>query len=241
MSAQIPDDWSERLLCATREGNLDAASRILTDHPNIPASSIHAAAAAADADAVAMWLERDSAAATLRYGADGWPPLLYLCASKVHSLDERRSEASVRSAEALLGAGADPNSFTLADPADPHSRIPALYHAVVSNNVRVVQLLLAAGADVNDGESVYHGAELNHRACLDALHQHGAELSAAHSHWGNTPLYFVAGHAGAPPMSNPPWLDGVRWLLEHGANPNVTSGNEREVPLHRAAAGRSPE
>src|SRR5689334_19596263 len=33
----------------------------------------------------------------------------------------------------------------------------------------------------------------------------------------------------------------MRWLLEHGADPNVPSGAHGEAPLHVAAARRAPE
>src|SRR6185437_5969460 len=32
------------------------------------------------------------------------------------------------------------------------------------------------------------------------------------------------------------WLQGLRWLLEHGADPNVTSYAKAETPLHSVAA-----
>lgn len=147
----------------------------------------------------------------------------------------------LEAAKRLLGNGADPNAFTLYDSNDPASRLPALYFAVVGNHVELVRLLLERGADPNDGESIYHGAELDHRACLELLVAHGGDVSSRHSHWANTPLYFLAGYrehqAGAGPATR-----GMRWLLEHGADPNVTSTACEETPLHKViACGRRPE
>jgi ankyrin repeat protein len=106
--------------------------------------------------------------------------------------------------------------------------------------VQVVRLLLERGADPNDGESIYHAAELDHRECLELLLAHGGDVSGRHSHWGNTPLYFLAGY-GEDDSNCATATEGMRWLLEHGADPNITSGTQLETPLHRVAAfGRGP-
>jgi ankyrin repeat protein len=105
----------------------------------------------------------------------------------------------------------------------------------VSDNVPVVRLLLERGANPNDGESLYHAAELNHRDCLELLLQHGADLSGRHAHWNNTPLYFLSGYKEFHENCARS-VDGMRWLLEHGADPNVPSYDSAEVPLHRIAA-----
>lgn len=131
----------------------------------------------------------------------------------------------------LLDGGADPNAHRLANPDDSTSRIPALYFACVNGHAAVARLLLERGADPNDGESVYHAAEHDHRECLELLLAHGADLSGAHPRWENTPLYFLAGY-GANDVRLPTVLRGARWLLEHGADPNVPSYASRETPLH---------
>lgn len=142
---------------------------------------------------------------------------------------------------ALLDAGADPNSFTLADEGDPMSRLPALYRAAITGNAAMVRLLLERGAGPNDGESIYHAAELDHREVLEALLAGGADPSGPHSHWGNTPLYFLAGYHRFDDKRHAA-TSGMRWLLEHGADPNVTSHDLAETPLHKfASEGREPE
>jgi len=98
-----------------------------------------------------------------------------------------------------------------------------------------VRLLLERGANPNDGESVYHSAERNHRDVLQLLLAHGAEISAEHPHWTNTVLYYLAGYREHQPLVTQA-TEGMRWLLEHGADPNVPSYASRETPLHRVAA-----
>ncbi len=142
----------------------------------------------------------------------------------------------------LLAAGADANASAPLD--DGVSRIPALYFPCNSNNVAVARLLLEHGANPNDGESVYHAAQNNHRECLALLVEHGADLSGRHEEYGNTPLYFLAGHTPHNPIT-PRVVLGMEWLLDHGADPNVPSTRTAsgadvpgitELPLHRAAA-----
>ena len=94
----------------------------------------------------------------------------------------------------------------------------------------LVEELLVGGADPNDGESVYHSAQLNRRECLELLLAHGADLSSRNAAYRNTPLYFLAGHRETD-QNAATALEGMRWLLEHGADPNVTSGDLDETPL----------
>ncbi len=215
-------------------GQLATARRLLERTPAIASESIHTACAAADADAVEAWLRRDPTCVSQRRWEAGWTPILFLCASPMHAVDPQHAAASLRCAHLLLDAGADPNAFTLSDPANPQAKLPALYRACVSNNAPVVRLLLERGADVNDGESVYHAAQLNHRECLELLRTHGAEISASHPVWNNTPLYFLAGDGSTRAR------EGMRWLLEQGANPDVPSGPQRETPLHAAVLHGHP-
>ncbi len=153
--------------------------------------------------------------------------------------DDTEAAGRVR---ALLDAGASPNASLPLDD-DPTARIPALYFACVVNHVEVARLLLERGANPNDGESVYHAAERNHRECLELLEAHGADLSARHTQYGNTPLYFLAGYREGHELCESSTL-GMHWLLEHGADPNVLSYAQTtdehtpgiaETPLHRTA------
>ena len=118
-------------------------------------------------------------------------------------------------------------------------RLTALFRASDRGNAGVVRVLLDAGADPNDGESVYHAAERDNRAVLELLLAHGAEISAEHSHWHNTVLYFLCGPRPASPMIASA-ARGIAWLLEHGADPNVPSYESRETPLHRIASSNHP-
>lgn len=246
-------DETERLsaefIQALAEHRVDRAREMLSENPDVATHSIHTAAAVANPDAVSRFLSTDPRLATARSGTPGVEPIILAADGRLASLLGVPSSDRVRTVALLLDAGADANAFmTLGD--DPQARIPALFFACVSNNVEVARMLLDRGANANDGESVYHAAEHDHRDCLDLLLQHGADISGTHAHWGNTPLYFLAGYGESSPSSASS-VRGMRWLLEHGADPNVASyvgtGNDgkpgvAETPLHRIAAlGRSVE
>ena len=149
---------------------------------------------------------------------------------------------------ALLNAGASPNESVQVGPDATHDRVPALYFACVSNNAGVARVLLEHGAFVNDGESLYHAAEFDHRECLELLRAHGADLSAAHAHWGNTPLYFLSGYTERSDRYASV-LRGMEWLLRHGADPDRPStvrsadgaSTATESPLHRVAAAHQTD
>jgi len=224
----------EGFLSAVRHRRTKRAARLLRRYPEITRADIYVACVAGDAEAVAALLDEDAALRSAPHAAgEGFTPLLYASASPLHAESPARAQGIVRCAELLLDRGASPNEHMLYD-GDPKSPIPALYFACVADNRPLVKLLLERGADPNDGESIYHSAELDHRECLELLVAHGADVGGRHAHWGNTPLYFLAGYREGNPAAAKAYA-GMRWLLEHGADPNVTSTEREETPLHQIA------
>jgi ankyrin repeat protein len=233
---------AETFLAALRAADAARARRLWRRQPALATASSHAACALGEADLVAGALAAHPRLAVAPHEAAAeWTALLYLCASPFHASSPARAAGIRRCAEALLDAGADPNSSTSVDLDHPEARLSALYYACVNDSVEVVRLLLARGADPNDGESVYHAAEMDHRDCLELLRAAGAELSQPHPVWQNTPLYFLAGY-GEQDRRCARVTAGMRWLLEHGADPNMASSDRAETPLHRVVlSGRSTE
>ncbi len=139
-------------------------------------------------------------------GPRGWAPLLYVC----HSCFSSASLASE-----LLRRGADPNaSFE-----NEYGSMSALYGAAgVAHDPELTRVLLEAGADPDDGESLYHATESRSTACLELLLEHGARTG------GTNAL------AHALDDERP---EHVRLLLEAGADPN-----EAAIVAHAVRRGR---
>jgi Ankyrin repeat len=140
-------------------------------------------------------------------GPRGWAPLFYVC----HSCF-----ASAALASELLERGADPNAFFV----NEYGQMPALYGAAgVVHDPDLTRVLLEAGANPDDGESVYHSTEAESPECLRALLEHGA---ATHPN--------DLAHA-----LDEDRLPHVRLLLEHGADPNGAA-----LMTHAVRRGRGP-
>ena len=222
VETRTADPAEERLIEAALEGDAATVRTLRAERPALATRSVYAAAALGEADAVRAELARTKG------GPRDWEPLLYVCFGRVGAGDGERAAI----AKQLLANGADANAAWIHQDW-PEARLSALYGATgVNNYPRLARVQLTAGANPNDGESRYHAAEHNHTACLEVLAEFGADFSGADKTWGNTPLYFLFGymHASAAVKS------GVRWLLEHGANPNAIShaGTTAETALHAA-------
>ncbi|RVT48470.1 ankyrin repeat domain-containing protein [Rubrivivax albus] len=165
------------------------------------------------------------------------PPLVYAAASGLARLDSHRT-ALEHTVQTLLDHGADPNA-TWTDPDNPGQPLPVLYGAVArSRSLGIVERLLAAGADPNDNESLYHAAERDDPAFMSALVRAGARWTGTNALFRQLDHEHPAGLAaalalGADPNERGPGgrralhhalmrgrgADSVRRLLDHGADP----------------------
>jgi len=214
-------------LDAVQEQNANGATRALHAQPRIATESLHVAAVLGLANEARRLIAEDVSRVTTRIGRFSGDPLLFLCYSPFHGESAERDAGLLATARLLLDAGADPNTC------GGRYGVPALYAVTgVRSVLPIARLLLDAGANPTDGESVFHAAEHFHEDALELLLAAGAQLNEA-GDWGNTPLYFLLR-----------WWDvakearvrqGLIWLLDHGANPNVVCGTERENALHVAA------
>jgi hypothetical protein len=72
----------------------------------------------------------------------------------------------------LLSHSADPNSFSSEESRGNQGagRLSALYGCCRQpGNAAIAKLLLDAGANTDDGESLYHASELRDTSCLELL------------------------------------------------------------------------
>jgi ankyrin repeat protein len=142
-------------------------------------------------------------------GPRGWAPLLYV----THSCF-----ASVELARELLAGGADPNAFFV----NEYGRMSALYGAAGRvHDPALTRVLLEAGANPDDGESLYHATEAESPACLQALLEFGAATEGTHA----------LAHALDDDRQ-----EHVRLLLEAGSDPRDAS-----YVAHAVRRGRGPD
>jgi hypothetical protein len=229
----------------------ERAARLLAGHPEIARASVHTAAAAADADALAALLTDDPALASAEGGPYRWEPILYLAYAR-HD-PAITEDATVRSARLLLGHGADPNAGYLW-----HGLIPAftaLTGALGSgegdqpphpHGMALARTLLAAGADPNDGQALYNrqfGRDDGHLALLleHGLGQgDGGPWHARLRGRDDTPAELIRGQLQSAVTHD--MRDRVRLLAEHGADIRTpfAKPEERIVQCVNACDGRTP-
>lgn len=207
---------------------------ILRAHPHIERESLHVAAVLGSVENVRRRVAEDPARVHARTGPGNGTPLLWLCYSPFHGESAERDEDMIAATRALLDAGADPNT------AEERYGVSALYGVCGMNNApRIARILLEAGANPTDGESVFHAAEHYHIEALELLREYGVQLNVV-GEWGNTPLYFLLRYWKVAEM--PRVRQGIEWLLEHGADPNVRCGRAQETSLHVSAwRGQHPD
>lgn len=211
-------------LTAAVSGNADKAEMILVANKELPQSSIYAAVVTGEVEIVQEMLKQDTSHATKPGGPEYWEPILYLSFS-CFLKNPPHNERFVQTAKLLLAHGANANAYTLQKDDSYNRKLSSLYGVIgIAGNAEVAKVLLEAGADPNDGESLYHAAELPRHECLDVLVQYGVDINA-------TPALFR--------KLDFEDYDGVKWFLAHGADLDLTLG-EGATPLHWAVyRGRS--
>jgi ankyrin repeat protein len=212
----MPDSVHEFIVAACvpigsshSSGTLEQAEAILAAKPEIGTSNMFAAAVLGDDSTVRRFITTSSANATTKGGPHGWDPLTYVCFSKYLRLVPQRSEGFVRAAEALLNAGASPNSGFFSQEHQPNPEFESVLYgaAGVAHHAGLTRVLLERGADPNDGEVTYHAPETYDNAALKCLVGTG-KLSAD--------------SLATMLLRKADWHDyeGIKYLLEQGADPN---------------------
>lgn len=184
-SARDPAVAIDAFLAAIDAQDVARATDVLRAQPSIAAQSLHVAATLGRVDDVRRLIGENPSAVTAKAGSPAADSLLFLCFSPFHGESADRDAGLLESARLLLRAGANPNTV------DGRYGVSALYGVTGMHDVLpLARLLLDAGANPTDGESVFHAAERFHEEALDLLLAAGADLNQTGT-WGNTPLYFL--------------------------------------------------
>jgi ankyrin repeat protein len=190
-------------------GTLDRAEAILKASPEVATNSIYTCAILGDAAGVSRFIAANRAHATEKGGPRKWDALTYLCFSRYLRLDHERSAGFVRSATALLDAGASANTgwFEMNHQPKPEWESAIYGAAGVAQHAGLTRLLLERGADPNDEETPYHAPETWDNDALRVLVESGK---------------LTADSLAMMLLRKTDWHDyeGIKYLLEHGVDPN---------------------
>lgn len=194
------------------------AIRMLAEQPDVFASDPWLACAAGDEAAVRRALSDDAAWVNRPGGALGMPPLVAVTHSGLIR-EEGFAPRLLACAGLLLRHGADVDA-RWTDPNWPDWPFSALYGAAGrTHHAGMTELLLAAGANPDDNESLYHSVEASDSACTRLLLVAGARVT------GTNAIAHVLDYDK---------LEDLQLMLRHGGDPN-----ERPWLHHAILRGRS--
>jgi ankyrin repeat protein len=244
-------------------GTLDLAQTILAEHPELAADSIYTAAILGDEALVCRFLERDPASATRKGGPYAWDALTYLCFSRYLRLDKSRSQGFLRTAQALLDAGANPNTGWFEKDHQPKPTWESVLYgaAGLAQNAGLTRLLLERGGDPNGDETPYHVPESYDLSVLRVMLETGrlTQDSLSTMLLRKADVHDLAGVKlllanGADPNRMTRWgytalhqslrrdnsLEIVQTMLDHGADPHLRNLQNNQSGISMAARrGRS--
>ncbi|HEX7980641.1 MAG TPA: ankyrin repeat domain-containing protein [Gemmatimonadaceae bacterium] len=211
---------------AATDGRTSRAERLLALHPRIAGASFYTALLVGDVATVESHLAKRPELARERGGPRDWLPLHYVCYTTLAHSSAASADGLVAIARRLLELGADANT-----------RFPWLHHGVnrpvlwgatrATRLLPLAELLLKSGADPNDGVTLPMAASAGDIATLELMKGYGANPDQAWASDGSAALYAILHWSRTDA--------GVRWLLEHGADPDPVFPANGETPLHVAA------
>ncbi|MBT0957538.1 ankyrin repeat domain-containing protein [Alphaproteobacteria bacterium KMM 3653] len=208
------------------------AAALLAQQPGIAQSSLHCAAAAGDAQAVAEILAARPQALDETGGPHGWTPLMYAGYARLPGV------STLATARVLIQAGADPNA---------HEMMNGIYRFSVLTGVfgdgegglvrqpphpemeRFARALLEAGANPNDSQGAYNRSFSADDTHLRLMLEYGLKDSDPSDWWLDAPdkdpndhrtLHFqliIALRFG--------FADRARLLIEHGVDIDTPDNN----------------
>lgn len=226
--------WAQLLYSGDVSGTVNRAHprvalRMLADDPELVADDPYLACAIGDEGALRRATEADPSWLNRPGGPLRLPPLFAVVHSSLLRVEEF-GERLHRCAQRLIADGADVNRHIFSrwppgslDKPDQRYPLSTLYGAAGSNHdATLTKLLLEAGANPNDGESLYHSLE--NPACTRLLLEHGARIAESNAIYraidleDDSALKLLLQHGGDPnePARNAPltdWGSPLAWAI----------------------------
>ncbi|WP_285612114.1 hypothetical protein [Actinokineospora globicatena] len=209
------------------------AREVLAANPGIVDANLAVLVVLGDVERVRAWIAREPAAALRQTGPFEWEPVLYLTYGRFGGGDP------VAVAEALLAAGADPDSGYLWE------GLPSPFTALTGcfgggegdqpphpDGLAVARVLLAAGADPNDNQTLYNRQFRTDDAHLRLLFEFG--LGRGAPRWPMAPAPGRMLHDVLLWAARTGQRDRVALLLDNGVDPDPG------IPGHPIHLGLSP-
>jgi ankyrin repeat protein len=194
------------------------AVRMLEAAPELDGNSFATALVLGDAERVRREIERDPALVNRPDERSGFTPLHAVCASRWHRLDPARADGLTAVARLLLDSGAEPFGT-----AARGSWTPLGCAVAGETNPAIVRLLLERGAMPEDRDLYLAGFGGDDHETLRLLLRRAGDVAG------------TARSALAAPISAGD-TEGVRLLLDAGANPNQYADDADEpAPVMYAA------
>ena len=205
------------------DGNAGArriAMRVLREQPALFRDDPWVACATGGIEVIESLIASDANWVSATGGPLAMPPLVAVTHSRLIAEPDLEPRL-LACAKRLLDAGANVDAAWV-NPAYPDFPQSALYGAAgLTHNVAMTTLLLDAGANPNDNESLYHSVESRDSACTRLLLRAGARVN------GTNALARVLDFDK---------LEDLRAMLAHGGDVN-----ERPLVHHAILRGRSIE
>jgi ankyrin repeat protein len=222
------------------------AERILARFPETETANLFTAVVAGNVDYVRHALVAEPRLANTAGGPQDWQPLLFLCYGRVAT--PNAAESALAIGQLLLDAGADPNAHFLFD-GDPRYRFTALTGVMGQGELgqpehaaaeQLARLLLEHGADANDSQGLYDTHLVgDDTRWLELLFGFGLNAKDV-VNWDPEGRLLVFDYllAQAASSARPARL---RWLLDHGANPNARSSYTNKTCYQLSLLSGHPE
>ena len=177
--------YSGDIAGGTTRARPQAAARLLKESPHLSQDDPWIACAAGDIETVGRAMEADAAWIDRPGGPLALTPLIAASHSSLLSIPDHRDRIH-RTVGLLLDRGTDPNRTvtktwaTSAEAPPDEWQVSALHGAAgVNFDPDLTRALLAAGADPNDGESLYHS--LDNPVCTPLLLEAGAAIAGTNA------------------------------------------------------------